>query len=393
MLDAQSLSKRWECGWFPSYKKLIFKITFEHQPVWLLSLEQMFVEQICLPQFKSISDLLTFLSNNSPMSNLYSHILMTFHNQQLLTFKDVDCEVHLVSGKLDFLKESIALGAPHPMKLFVHEGYYRVRSKKDFGNIQFKQISHFKCGGGTTFSTIAYSSTPDFVIPPTQFKRQLGFFINHSHKTLRSNTPEKSCLKSTDLLNLKNYTQPVWLPTYWTASNFGARSLKPDELSHIVGFKSSWTSIMEIHDIPAIVPVQILDLLLRSFISTTAENSTRTILPSTVQFNPFKPTVYTPNPRGVYIKSLQRYLPHSWSQIETSIQTFAVAKNDDAKEDISLWNNRISLLFTAATSIRLQLVRDWLLRCFKRRFTKECFATLTDISRGSGGGVSFSQIG
>ena len=150
-----------------------------------------------------------------------------------------------------------------------------------------------------------------------------------------------------------------------------------------MGFKTAWTKLVTRHDIPWLIPVQILDILIKQILPIKTKGNNLPLKSPPVTPSQFSPISLLEDPKGILLSSLKRIIPHSWSETPKDLHNNKVAKNDNAKAEISLWDKRILLLFKKASHHHLQVLRTFFLRQHKRNFTKEVCA-LYSLLDGSG---------
>ena len=327
-----------EADWLPNYKMEHIVICFEMEPVWLLAVSDAFTRHLISPQFNSLYGLKKFIFDHTIQSDLYLSILSKLSSTISLWFGQTDHSpiLHLLSSATHFWDKVVPKVQTLNRAVGVYENYCDTRNSSKYQDV--KTIKHVWVGGATRFKTVFITSNPSFIPAFTRLRRSLGAFLNFKYKVV-DRSPTTSRLYNTgDTISLDALPVFVALPLTYSPGESGHRRIQKDELSHLLGLPSDFC-LDSSKSVKNFIPVQILDGLIASVL--TPRTISRT--PMVAVASEFTPTPIVVNPKGVFLSSLGRFLPHTWSnQIETSM---SAAKNDDAALPLHLWNNVLSLCF------------------------------------------------
>ena len=149
-----------EMGEIKSYKPMIFQITFERYPIWVLCLDKSFTKAIYFPDFESWHDLETALDTAG--GELYFSCLVKLGQENLIfsSTSKVDTDIHLISGPLE---SSYTWDLPFDIPtVFLCEHQVRTRKRKwKSYPTHFTRINHSSVGGATNFVGSFYCSVDD----------------------------------------------------------------------------------------------------------------------------------------------------------------------------------------------------------------------------------------
>lgn len=263
----------------------------------------------------------------------------------------------LVSGSFTFIHR-ILHHFPMLPALYCLDHHCRGRSLP-VGSLPFKRLKHHKVGGGTSFMLLWGSrGIGDFAIPFSH-SRSIGSFIDHSVRGFTASPTTAGCCHWTKFLAPQYLHTPVLFPSDWSSTGFASRPLTHKELSQVLGFTeehpfASADLLPLLHS--SLIPIDPLRVVLRAYLASLG--STPLVRPSG------GPAIWTPSPppTGIYLPDLDTILPTSWRSLATDEDKRTSAKADDARPDISMWNQRITLVLPhilpwALDWLRLRLVR------------------------------------
>ena len=340
-----------------------FVLLFDDVPWWLLAIDLTYVESITLFDFLDFSTLENILSTR-PLGDIFLEVFKFFKSKLLFSpsFQTAANSLILISGSIHFL-ESHRIFEEHTIKnwLFISTKIKKYRHVPVSGH-QFFRLSHKHHGGATDIEVLYSSSLPSFVCANSPLRRSVGDFIDFSIRP----KPDKSDVRfvsHTSLIPARALSSPMLIPTSFTSTGFGLRTLNANELGHIFGLPSQLHSLFQPHHFP-IVPVQILNVLLTQFLDVgdvfssitppTEPSSKRLCLPKPI-----------PDFVPEFLSALNRSLPPLWSRVSTTVEK--AAKADNASVPLEMWNNRITPLFPSFTPSILDLLRSLVLRKYRRK--------------------------
>ena len=359
--------KRWETGVLRRYATTVITLFFENSPIWLLSLEPYFVEELRFPQFASFSDLRKRIVNAGKLFvellSKFDTSIFKFNGKSVSDNSLSDSGVLLVSGSLTFAKDTVLkrLNSFVSPVLFIMDTHCRMRKLSDF-RIPLTRVKHSQCGGATKFETI-FSCLNTTIVPPTSpLKRDIGAFLDFSRYARPCDDDDVGeLITQYDLLpiGIRAFSSQIIVECRHSASGFGKRKLGITELAVLFGLPRFLHTGLNMQDFP-IVPVHILDFLLYQCLSGTDDKvypRKRIRLPSVI-----------PDDAPVLLPSLNRILPNTWAH--SNVVDQQAAKNDDAEIDFSKWDLRILSLWPRATFL-IPSLRTLMLRWQFRRLYRE----------------------
>ena len=350
-------------GNLESPEKRSFALLFELAPVWLFSLEPLFVENIYFPQFQSEADLIASIP--STHSSWLCQALQQF-DQDVLHYsvnskaKITQPIITLVSGSFHFFEDCRANDQiVSSFYLFIVHQHFRCRY---LPHPSFHRIKHNDHGGPTSFETVWTSSVSALEVFPSPLRRNIYSFIDYGVRP-KTVVPELSEYMLGSKFPLQHMYSPVQFQSSFYSYGYGSRNLTSSELAHMFGIPTRWHDACASVIFP-ILPVQILDVLLKSFLQHVhAKFTTPTPL-----YKPIPTPIIVPDNTPVFLRSLNRSLPSLWSR--SSIPSQMATKADDALVDMGKWDLRITSLWSNAAS-SLSILRSFLLRVAKRRLFRE----------------------
>ena len=213
---------------------------------------------------------------------------------------------------------------------------------------RFQRCQHSAVGGVTTdVTTFASLSLPDFVLP-LSVPRTLSSVIDHK-RYLPAGSAQESDLHLSDRLHPRRPFQSILIPSRFSPSGYGRRSLSFHELC------LAWD--MPLWSLPPRVPKQFFTYVsswspIKSL--TAMVDAALSVVPlsdgSSLGLSPL-PSLILPflDPRGTWLPSLQAWLPPTW--IDSSLVTEKAVKVDDSNIPTHLWDLRISLVLHSPISL------------------------------------------
>ena len=346
-----------------------FILLFDTVPWWLLALDDTLVASISLFDFLDYNTLESIVSIR-PLGPAFLSILQKFRTKLKFGPSIVPSpkDLVLLSGSIHFLT-SHRIFDEHSIVnwLFISTTIKKFRTIPALGH-HFHRVSHKHHGGATDTELLYSSSIPSFVCARNPLRRSIGDFIDFSVRPRPSAAnPSILVVQSSALMPSRFLCTPILIPTSFTATGFGLRVLNKNELGHIFGLPTIFHSLFELENFP-IVPVQILDAVLSGFLDSNPSFGT---LPSTSSLPSKRLCLPRPIPdfAPVFLPELNRSLPPLWSRVDAV--TDKAAKADDASVPLHLWDNRIVPLFSSFTPRVLNLLRDLVMRKYRRKLYLE----------------------
>ena len=340
-------------------------IRFERYPVWLLFISTEMVEFIIIDQFRSFSELDAYIKNNNIDSQLYTSLVL---HLGLSKFKfgptDVnEAKVCLVSGSIRYLNDQ-SRSLRNRRFVFLTETHTTCRRLPSIPGCH--RFEHYKLGGGTNYSGLICSHPSIDRIPHSQLRRSINDYLDHSVRP--SAIKPDSFLTSNHLLPIQHVSTTIEYRTSFTSTGLGYRSLSKKEIAACFGYPSSGRRYKFTTESFPIVPAVIGELTLQLYFSASNRKSNQTRKPRPL------PLEFVEDSRGTYLPTLNKFLPHLWSQDATT--TVASTKSDTAQAEEKLWNLRILPLFQQAEVGHLDTLRRFLMRIACKRFVQSYFRFL-----------------
>lgn len=240
--------------------------------------------------------------------------------------------------------------------------------------VQWHRLRHPTIGGVSTYISLhGVCHVPAGYSPITStIRRTLKHVIQHSirpccisgsaacdHRTRRTH------LHITDRLRPGYLDQPVIYPTHFCASGWGMRPLSPGELADIYGFPVRLK--IHIDQQPEVFPLLVPFGLLHSMVlpllrlpTMPGSGSKLSALSNKRVRLDSLPSVSASDDAGTWLPHIQRWLPHTW--IDTSLVTNKAVKADNAGIPVTLWDDRLLLLYPHWSVRHLNVLRSFLLR-------------------------------
>jgi len=364
-----------ESGLLEIYHPRDLVLWFENLPIWMLSLEVIYVKQIYFPQWESLSKLLIYLrkSRDGP---LFEAVLSKF-DQSLLIFKDISCcdfstSLTLISGSLPFYTDSLHQFSSSQI-IFVLDVHTKLRKIPAFTPRLFR-IKHTDVGGATKFETVFSMLNIDKMPIFSKIQRDISSYIDYSIRTSTS-VSDKTLfhLNQFDRLHPKMLHTKILVASDFSCSGFGLRRLSQEELGSIFGISTLFFDTLQ-HAEFAFVPVQVLRTLLSCGFDTVTQRPTKR---SRLMLHVPQCSV---DGAPIYLPALKRILPNTWAKCDEISQK--AAKNDDAEIDFDKWDLRILSLWP-----RAKLLIPALRRCVLRYQFRKLFQEYTSYLRTTCGNV------
>ena len=255
--------------------------------------------------------------------------------------------LYLISGSITYLNDK-ASHLRQEQFIFCMDGHRKFRSLPS-AFIPLSRIKHQAVGGASTYLGIwgchGINISPHF----TSLRRQIGDYIDYS---LPPSTlpPNQTTVKHNQLLPIQNIHSWIAFPSPYRNSDVGYKQLNVSELSHLFGFPTSHKRLHLTKDSFPMVPLQVLDAIIRPVysVATHKEPSLQLQIPS-----------HQPESTATYLPTINKVLPHAWRNAAT--QSEGAAKADDAAIPTYLWDTRISSIYPMFTSSWLTSLRHVLL--------------------------------
>lgn len=374
-------------------------LIFEGFPLWLLSLEPVWVRSILIVGFSDHEMLLRKLTDRGYPLLIFQRALSRFATGKIrytLTLPGkLDEDLVLISGQLSFLISTFerlsTVSQPVIGTIDSH-----VHCRFHFGRpanvnrdlvpfVTWHRIRHATVGGASNFIAVHGTMNGAELTPRvSSLRRAVGDFLDHGIRPshLRSmDACSQPVLQVTDRVSPLHWDQPLVYPTRFFGSGFGIRSLTTGELCSIFSFPvriRTGDVPMQVFDV--CIPVQLLQAILHPFLEhfhsrqdrspKRQRRDTSTInvvdLPGDFSSSTLPPNNHwTNNHFKSWIPALKRWLPHSW--IATEIVTPGAVKRDDADIPTHLWNKRLQLLYPRCSDQHLDQLRTFLLCKVVRR--------------------------
>ena len=353
--------RRSERGHIQSYTRVNFELIFENDPVWLLIMDKSFVQTITFPQFSSKEMLLSTLSFSA--KTMYSKFLSTLLPNCICFGPQSSPDILLVSGSKKFCESTTFFQAP---RLAIIDYSYRrrqmLKTEQGFNEV----ISHKQVGGPTNFKLSYYRSVELKPARRSMLRRHIDSFIDYSLWAKHEPQPSTFLtLKDTLLVDdLRTYVQ---IPSRFNNTQLGYRRLSHSELCNIFGIKTIHHSFVYPGAFQTLIPLQLLYALIVDNLQITPRTSERTpmLLPRPFQIHK----------KGFWLSSIARWLPEQWSP---QYKAGNVAKNDDASVPLSLWDHRITKVFTNVSPNSCNILRKFLIKLYNRGLYLEVIRQLRD---------------
>lgn len=220
----------------------------------------------------------------------------------------------------------------------------------------FRTLPQNKLGGATKWNTMYYLS-PNLMSPRLRnIRRSVKHFIEWGGSGFVSPPNNEPLLQAGDLLDVNHIHQCIQIETRYDKALHLYQSLEIDKLCYIFGLPPSIHPVMKWADFNVVIPLHILDSLLLPNLNTDQcmRQGTMLQLPQAAI-----------DPRGVWMESIQKWMPYKWFNEDSSAQ--GVAKNDDADIPIHYWNNRIYVLYPQCDNSTCDSFRKLLWIAFTQR--------------------------
>ena len=343
-----------------------FSLVFENKPWWLLHLEPDHIASLTFLQFRSQDEMIS--SIDSP---LFQHILSSVLVDTNIRFqKLLPHSVVLLNGSSRFAEDSLITFNISSNWIFVMDQVQRFRSLPS-SSLHLNRARHALFGGPTTSEIVWSSSNSSFKLNTSKISRKIGDFIDYSIRptTVTSSFQFSSCVHFSKLLPISSLSMPVYYPTSFSSTGFGARRLQITELALVFGLPKSYSRFLQVSELP-FPPSQICTALLDQFsksISCPSQSVNRSRVPQIPTSQP------VPDDQVVTLETLGRTLPQAWCRIDEVVEK--AAKADNAQIDFRMWNERILSLWPNSSKL-IELMRLLVLRVLKRSLYLEFLSYL-----------------
>jgi hypothetical protein len=243
-------------------------------------------------------------------------------------------------------------------------------------HLHWLRFQHSKCGGVTAARLhIGFRGLPSCPMPDT-VRRCISHIIQAKERP-RPCGPNgvKPFYKLDDLLLPSDLRRDVFLPSHFSYTGWGLRSLSLSELACAFDLPlwaqlapealTAWEGLLSQHSFPPVViGARLLHFYVPTFLAHVLEE-TPSVTPTSSQPGRKRQTGAT------YLPELDRFLPHSW--IDQALVSDKAVKADDSEIHHRMWDARITLVLPWVTAASLAqfrpIVHLWwcrsVYRCFR----------------------------
>jgi hypothetical protein len=347
-----------------------FCLIFERIPMWLYCLHRETCHQVTIYGHASASEFIAWCADHNVDPTLINLVTSRLGTQRL-TFVPhngtvpVDSIV-LVSGSMNFLTSQQGSLNHQGNVLFLLDEHLRSKVPSSTGDFHWQKLRHCIFGGSTGFTALVGSRSRLILPEPTGIRRSIAHIVDHALSLERNlSTPPEECYTLDAMLRSDDLDRPVRYPTSRFASGWAIRSLTCDEIGVAFGLPVGIRSVLTRRTVFPLVPIQILDACLKTFVCQPADAPhfvapVRRVVPEFENFT--------------WLSTLQLKLPHSW--IDSTVITAKAARSDDADVPVQLWDLRI-ILVLPHTAVALDIMRKLLLLRMRRGLAGEFIRYLT----------------
>jgi hypothetical protein len=216
-------------------------------------------------------------------------------------------------------------------------------------------------GGGVTSCrvTISFRGIAPIVLG-SFVERSVGHVIKHNERVKPSGPDIDGVYRESSLLQPNDLERMILYPTHMTYTGWGKRVLTESELCDAFDLPSwcNWNSSVRI---PVKVCLEVLQGSLSKHAPELPDAGTKSVKQA--------PLVA---PKHSWLPSLKCFLPGSWA--DPALISAKAAKADNAKVPVSMWNDRITLIFPEWTIEKLDGLRRLILRRQHRKLFCEFVA-------------------
>lgn len=351
---------------------LVCGVSFENDPVWLWTLRPkewhtIYItepDELRLRQAHPVlwSQVKALLSIVSPPLNLEPRVLLA--------------DVWWVSGSAWFMA-SLSLPSLLPQVLWLAQAGRR-RPSDPNSSIKWRQVSHSHVGGVTNARGMFGVSSMEPLIVPKDLQRSLSHILQYSIRpTPCSREFSVPHYVVTDLLSVRQLTQPILYQTHMTSTGWGQRRLTDKEFGLCFDLPDFIPWLTRFVD--DIVPIQlfrsIMDIAIEALKPKSQPNREPMTLEHPVQLD--RATVKSSRARidkGIWLSDINRWLPGSWS--DAQIASRAV-KADNAQIDLRPWHQRIALVFPGCSPSTFCGLEAVAMRFWRRMVVRSFFDYIT----------------
>ena len=338
--------------WRPRVPKRTF-IAQEGFPDWLLCLRDCDWAEIGISEPQAAR-----LRSECP--NAFTHFgkkLKIIAGPAIMTYLNT-IDILLLSGSSEFVENLSFHSSPSIPVIAVLTGISRNRRRSP--NWKQWTYKHSKLGGVTACRvTIGFRG-----IDPIQLgsfvDRSLGHIIKHNERAKPSSPDVSGVYRESSLLQPNDLERMILYPTHMSYTGWGKRLFTESELSDAFDLPTwcEWN--------PSIgIPVKICLEVVQGFLAKHAPE-----LPDPGAHSVKRAPISAP--KHSWLPSLKCFLPGSWA--DPALISAKAAKADNAKVPVSMWNDRITLIFPEWTPHKLDRLRNIILRRQHRKLYLQ-FAT------------------
>lgn len=244
------------------------------------------------------------------------------------------------------------------------------RKPKNSPSREWFGVSHETVGGSTTARGVfGREGLDDLDVPIDPLRRGISHILKYSIRPRPCSLPYAGDhYLVNERLSVRHLDKPVVYETRFSRSGWGVRSINDVELAQAFDLPPylEWNPSFQAN----LVPIQMFRVVIDSVLSEIgpAEQPVGGRLKMTIHTNVDTERSSTAILSDhVWLTTLQRWMPGSWTNVVIADRA---AKDDDAAVDHYPWNQRVSLVLTAATQesiigFELLGLRRW--RCQLRR--------------------------
>jgi len=196
----------------------------------------------------------------------------------------------------------------------------------------------------------------------TKIRRGISCYVDFKVKNCYKSTPTQF-LTLSNIFPVGGLSTLIQFPSLFKPSSFEYRRLNHNELCNVYGIPIHLQSHVCPTSFRSLIPLQLLQALLLPNLNEMSRSNQRN--PRTI------PQPIPDDKRGIWFSDLNKWLPEQWSSEHNTYNNRIVAKSDDAKVPICLWNNRIIKLFKNTTDSTCDTIRQFLMVIYCRKLFKE----------------------
>ena len=340
-------------------------VSFERFPAWLWVLRVMDWSHILITSV----DESRIRQNHPTTFGKYGNRWKVFDVDEIhqLPIVDEAC-VWWVSGGMEFVN-SVRL-PPHVPSVSWITSAPRRSPRDEAPSHQWLSVSHSKVGGSTTARGVFRLIGVDPITIPSDLTRTISHIIKFSIKsTPCSPVPKIPHYTLRSKLSVAMLNRPVVVPSDFSATGWGMRTLEPSELavSYELPDWVPWEHEFQRFLVPLQILRAIMDQVFESVAPTQGEGR------STRQRRTESAVVSKSMRDITWLADVKRWLPGTWAEGEIADKA---VKSDDASVNMLPWHRRITLLFPCNTATLMGMTM-FLMRRWRRNIFRSFFAYLS----------------